>query len=59
VLLAPTSAVTDVLMTVLNSTGYMTAAVLVRRFAPHADSSSMMSRDVGRAQPEKPGGVVV
>lgn len=34
VLLAATTAVTDVLMTVLNSTGYMTAAVLVNRLAP-------------------------
>ena len=32
-LLAASSAVTDVLMTVLNSTGYLTAAVLVHRFA--------------------------
>ena len=35
-LLAASSAITDVLMTVLNSTGYLTAAVLVDRFA--ADS---------------------
>lgn len=33
VLLGATTAVTDVFMTVLNSTGYMTAAVLVGRFA--------------------------
>ena len=32
-LLAASTAVTDVLMTVLNSTGYLTAAVLVDRFA--------------------------
>jgi Na+/H+-dicarboxylate symporter len=34
VLLAASTAVTDLLMTVLNSTGYLTATVLVARFAP-------------------------
>ena len=34
VLLAASTAVTDLLMTVLNSTGYLTATVLVARLAP-------------------------
>ncbi len=34
ILLGATNAITDVVMTVLNTTGYLVAAVLVRRFAP-------------------------